>query len=219
MAVSTAALVSLTDTKTFLGVSGTTSDARIESLIDAWSDRIERLCSRQFVARAYTTRVSGSGTENLLLPQRPVSAIGSVTMIYGAGTQEITTAIQSTEYRADLERGILYRLGGAYWNWNDDAVSVWSAGFKNYQVVYTAGYASSSIPADLQLIAKECIAGSYFASGGVNPNVKSESLGDYSYAVGDGTTGVPESVANDPIAGHIMSRLARWAEPAIGSDL
>lgn len=220
MAVSTAALVSLTDTKTYLGIANTTSDARLELLIDSVSDRIERLCGRQFVARAYTTRVSGAGTDWLILPNRPVNSITSIAYVTGAGSDESTTLIESTDYRFEAETGIVSRcVGGILWDTSEDRGDdgrAFAEGFKNYEVVYSAGYASTSIPADLKLIALEMVASGYYTSGGVDPTKQSESLGDYSYTRADGSRAAEAGTAGDPIAGHILSRLARWSNPPIG---
>ena len=71
-----------------------------------------------------------------------------------------------SDYNTDHEDGILYRPGG------------WFEGFENIYLNYTAGYAT--IPADLEQV---CIKGvaSAFGQRSINPNLKSEKIGDYSY--------------------------------------
>lgn len=78
MAVDTYALCSLANFKTYAGIDGTDDDSRIELLIDAASDRIEKYCNRQFLTRTYTETYDGTGHTRLRLYQAPVTVVTRV---------------------------------------------------------------------------------------------------------------------------------------------
>ena len=77
-----------------------------------------------------------------------------------------TPYLQLNDYNIDHETGVLYRPGG------------WNEGFNNIYIDYTAGY--EIVPYDLEQVAIRAVVEA-FNSKNINPNLKSEKIGDYSY--------------------------------------
>jgi len=73
MALLDYALTTLARVKTFLGISGTSNDELLTSLINSCTDFIENYCDRRFKQKAYTNELyNGNGTNKLLLKNYPV---------------------------------------------------------------------------------------------------------------------------------------------------
>lgn len=79
------------------------------------------------------------------------------------------------DWQLDEPEGIIYFSGG------------FPKGFNNIYVDYNGGF--ETIPADLEQIAIS-IVGDIFNSRDINKNLKSEKIGDYSYTLGGGTSGM-----------------------------
>lgn len=79
-----------------------------------------------------------------------------------------------------------------YYITGDDDFQGSPLGYRNLMVNYTAGYAT--IPGDIQKLINDIVALSY-ASSLVNPALKSEKLGDWSYTLADVVGGISSSFA------------------------
>jgi hypothetical protein len=75
MALADNALVSLADTKTYLGVSGSSDDSLLERLINSQSTRIEAYCDRKFRKGTYRESYNGNRQLRLRLRNFPVKKI------------------------------------------------------------------------------------------------------------------------------------------------
>ncbi len=134
MSVNTYAFTTASRLKSFLGISVTTYDTLLETLINAVSDFIENEINRRLKQTAYTgTKIDGSGTHELVLPQWPVSSTATFTLYERTGGSnygsDVWQEVDSSKYRVDYDAGIIR------------ANFTFLQGFQNYKVDYTAGYA------------------------------------------------------------------------------
>lgn len=75
MAIATNSLVTLVSLKAYLGVTTTTDDALMESLIDRASDFIQRYCARNFVSQRYYEWHDTYGADRVALKHNPVENV------------------------------------------------------------------------------------------------------------------------------------------------
>lgn len=78
VALSAYALTSLVSLKRYMRITSSAEDTLLTELINAVSDKVERLTNRQFVARNYRERVSGNKNDVLVLKYRPVIYVDRV---------------------------------------------------------------------------------------------------------------------------------------------
>jgi hypothetical protein len=137
------ALTTVADVKESLGISSgdTSKDNLIKRKINAATDYIEKYCQRRFALTTYTDiEYDASGTNTLVLRQRPVTEFVSLSRNNTSQNTDSWEVSDSEEYFVDLSAGVLelnYRASG---------------GWDQYRVTYTAGY--STIPSDL---AEACV--------------------------------------------------------------
>lgn len=101
MAVSAYALTSLSALKTYLNVSTTTDDTLMEALVDRASDKVETYCGRKFITRAYREWRDGYGKPQIVLRQRPVTAVRRVA--YGSQPAMTIVASVAADIRNTVE--------------------------------------------------------------------------------------------------------------------
>lgn len=136
----TLALVSLTDAKTFMQISGSSEDTIVGDLVNMASAAINKYCGRVLLSKAFEEYLDGDGSTQLILPKFPVTTLTSVNddplRVWGAGT-----AKSSSDMILDGDSGIitLFNNGGEF-----------TKGVRNIKVVYTAGYAVGSMPWDIR---------------------------------------------------------------------
>jgi len=188
-------LTSASEYKTYAGISGSTYDSRLATLVSAAEAFVARYCGRTFESATYTHTFDGSGNDTLQLRAWPVTSITSVTEIYIDGTTE---AYDSDTYRFDSASGVLSRVftGKGRWlgvpaseftRWGSTEYQrfgsgyVFPQGYQNIRVVYVGGYAT--IPDDLKLLVWK-IVDVWFKGSGQDHSMQSESIGDYSYTKG-----------------------------------
>jgi uncharacterized phiE125 gp8 family phage protein len=129
------ALATLAQLKEFIGNSAdNTDDALLTRLLDASADMIERSCNRTFGATIYTETRDGNGNDFMVFSNRPVTAVGSIT-IDGRTIPQSTSATTAGWVLASSWR---VALRGQY---------LFAEGVQNVTLTYTAGYAT--IPPDL----------------------------------------------------------------------
>lgn len=75
MAIATNSLVTLVSFKAYLGVTTTTDDALMESLVDRASDFIQRYCARYFVSQRYYEWHDTYGADRVALKNNPVGNV------------------------------------------------------------------------------------------------------------------------------------------------
>ncbi len=109
-------------------------------------------------------------------------------------------SFDASEYRVDADTGIIaFATNVDSWS----GTPRMAVGTYNYLVSYRAGY--ETIPDDLNQLAREFAAEIFYAAS-KDPNVSSESLGDYSYTLADQTA----------FTFGQQARLARWMEIPMG---
>jgi hypothetical protein len=192
------AIASVTEFKTHLGLSGTASDSLYQTYLNQAAAIITRKTGLVFDSASATEFYQGTGTNQLVLRRRPVTAVASVYVDdsayfgFASGAFGSSTLLTSGEdFALDItadsfsRSGILYRIG-----------SVWPAlrirngseliggevpGLGNIKVTYTAGY--SSTPDDLKLAGILLARVIMLSSSNGGQMVASESLEYYSYSL------------------------------------
>ena len=101
MALADNALVSLADAKTYLGISGSDDDSRLEQLINASSTAIESFCDRAFREQSYRESYNGLGQHTLRLRHYPVTQITRVA--YGSKLGFTVTSSVASDLRVTVE--------------------------------------------------------------------------------------------------------------------
>ena len=183
MALVSWALTTLVKVKALMGITVTTYDTLLESLINQASAFLEQSTSRKLAARAYSyalavdkfdTWYDGDASKKLLLRQWPLNSVTSPILISGAEIEvaEDTDYYGSTGFISYNLRGELYYSNG------------FDAGKLNVRVSYNAGYADDSPGRiELELLCNELVALVYEQKDKLS--FKSEKIGNYSYSLRD----------------------------------
>jgi hypothetical protein len=174
-------LATLNDTKTFLGITGSSQDSAITMLLQQATAYIEMKCGRTFASTVYTNeKYDGTGTRELKLNQYPIVTFTKLEKNNATDNSDDWDEIDSEDYWVDLTTGII-SLTTDFLDWDDDedeglTEQIFLLGKNKYRATYTAGY--GAIPSDLQYA---CMT---FVGEALNKRksmgIKSESLGDHS---------------------------------------
>jgi len=178
------AIVTLSDYKTWAGISTSTDDTRLQVLIDSAHAAARRYCGRDlsngFEAATRTQDYTVNAYE-LQLEEFPLTSITSITPIGLDNT--LGNVLDSTEYYVDLDTGIVrmngsenrrifidtYHNTGVVSNWD------WRPNFQRVRVVYATG----APPADIKTALFRMVDGLY-ASIRKDMGLASQSLGSWS---------------------------------------
>lgn len=178
------AVVTLSDYKTWAGISSDTDNTRLQVLIDSAHAAARRYCGRDlsngFEAATRTQDYTVNAYE-LQLEEFPLTSITSITPIGLDNT--LGNALDSTEYYVDLDTGIVrmngsenrrifidtYHNTGVVSNWD------WRPNFQRVRVVYVTG----APPADIKTALFRMVDGLY-ASIRKDMGLASQSLGSWS---------------------------------------
>lgn len=131
--------ITIAQVKDLRGITVTTSDALLTTLVARVSQAVRNYCKRDFEAQTYTEYQDGKGTDEILVNQFPINSITSLTHVDENDTVVYTWT--STDYARETWGLIRLRDG------------IFKSGIKNIKIVYNAGY--TTIPVDLQ---QACIA-------------------------------------------------------------
>lgn len=179
-------LVQLSDLKEALGVTSVTDDNFLYLCIDRAQAAIQSRCNRIFASATYTEDFDGTGTAKYATIHAPITSITSLnSLARGSDGTETATALSASEYRYDGPSGVVSLLGddGWYGFQPEDGPRTFvvesprfTPGFRNYRIVYTAGYTAGTVPHDLQ---QACIdyAKHLYLNRTANPGMLSESIG------------------------------------------
>jgi len=185
-----AVLASLVNYKATRGITDATNDTAFTHFLGVASAIVRRFCgvnpTNGFESTARTEKCDGTGSGTILLIERPVTVLTSVSSLTPSGT---ASAIDLDAVRIDLDAGILYLADsrtqsiGSFGSFGSVGYGVetqpnWGSEPQSWQVVYTAGY--STIPLDLQEVVMQ-MADSLYANVGSNRAMLSESTGAQSY--------------------------------------
>lgn len=139
-------------------------DTSLSLGISVVSELFQKHCNRLFLSQSYTTAMDGDGSQTLILPQYPVTALTLVTLIASDGTE---TPYDNTYFR--------FKTNGIV-RWAPATAYMFPYGFQNISVQYTAGFAT--IPAPVEEAMCTMIA-HLLDMQTVDTHLKSERLGEY----------------------------------------
>lgn len=136
----TSELTSLSDLKAYLGITDNDSDTELQTLIDSISDFIQNETDQQIVETKYREKIDGEYTESIVLSQRPIISVESLTIDEEA----------ETDYLIYKDSAVIKRKDNGFniWDYYNDEANYFPQGRQNIVVEYTAGY--STVPYDLQ---------------------------------------------------------------------
>ena len=123
--------------KTYLGLTISTDDAEIATLITAYSAGMRTFMNRDITSNSYDIRRSGQSTLSMLMPQYPITAV-ALLEINGQAIPAQPAWGQPGYYFDDIQIAL--------------ECYCFHRGISNVHIQYTAGYAT--VPADL---AQACI--------------------------------------------------------------
>lgn len=193
-------------------------DAQIASLLPLADAVMRRYTKRELTEAEYTEFHSGSGRSTLVLRNRPVLTPEAVTDVrvdlggyFGQAPNAFPpSSIQTRgrDWALKLDQsgvgtsGLLVRLSTPFSTygrgtlWGGFAGSIWQMGVGNIRVTYTAGYPANAIPDDLVLAGANLVSlmmrvGRVGVGSGT---LTSESVGAYSYSLGNPTPGEPPEI-------------------------
>lgn len=157
-----AAYASVDELSDWLGE--TVSGSRPTLLLETATDAVKAIIGHDITEGTETATLDGTGTEALVLPKHPVTAISQVDV---DGT---TLAADAYKF---IEAGVVYRTSG-----------IWAVGRQNIDVTYTHGFAT--IPGDVKAIVLETASRAWRSGAGVSQ----ESVGSYSVTYSRESAGV-----------------------------
>lgn len=142
--------------KSYRGITVPTWDTQLGVLLTNGQAQMERFCDRAFDSATVTEYYDG-GAELVLLRRLPVASITSITITTPLGDSRVLT---TDEYTANNDTGEvrLYQpiLGFDFSEWGGlqrqryGIYPRFPKGRQNITVVYTGGYTSQTMPADLK---------------------------------------------------------------------
>ena len=172
MALLTYAFVTLAEVKTQLGISDSSEDDKLEFLVNAATDLIEKYCGRRFIQAQYTDEIyDGENTNRLFVKNYPIDTAVAPTV----KVDDEAVTVEAVNY----PKGIIEIESFA----NDD--------LSNIKITYKGGYLLADIPFDLKQAAILMVARARNVS--KNSGIASESVGDYSVTY----SGVREAMTKD----------------------
>lgn len=174
----------------------------IEKIIDRVQAQVERWCGRVLEGATFTEKHDGDGSEILLVRNPPIRTLTSIAITDGNGTTTYTTS--SSPALDDLfrwtgstdERGEIRWIDAVHGRFVSDGFGAilvpqfgvsphFPEGFQNITVVYDGGWATT--PDDLVGVMADLVADCIQQLGpnryGRDPDILSESLGQFSYSL------------------------------------
>jgi len=139
------AMVSLTEVKEWLNLTGTNDDDFLQRQINDWSDTIETRLGRIIKSDDYEDEIHDGGKLAILPKNLPVTAIDSITID--------DSELDSDEYELDKE-GCKIRMKSGL---------PFEGGTGEILLSYTGGFAS--VPGDIKRAVRQLVALEYYLSG------------------------------------------------------
>lgn len=152
-----------------------TGTTLLTNLLKASSGFVEQYCNRKFESATYTEMHDGKGVTWLYVRNTPVTTLTSVTIQDSSG---VSTVVPSGDLILNSEMGRVhfgFNITGSYY--------FFPKAKSNTTVVYTAGYASDSIPDDLQEAVIQVTKNLLSTTSVDDVSVKSQKMGTYSYTL------------------------------------
>lgn len=192
------AIITTAEFKTYRGITASTWDTLIGVLIGAAQAQAERWCGVSFDSNTYTQKYNGDGSDAIVLR---VPYLTSITYIRIVAPDATYDEIDSDTYTFDADAAIIKYQPAYVARFTRDAWGEFEApgfgvspcfprGFQNIEVKFVGGY--SSMPSDLKMAMYQYIDELYArtsaSSTGSSPTTfQSETLGDYSYTLPNGS--------------------------------
>lgn len=175
------ALTTVADVKESLGISSSdsTKDNLIIRKINQATEMIEKYTGRRFKADDYTEYLDATNTDELVLSQRPINSIASISRRDSVDNENSFDAYDSEDYfftagSVDSRAGVI------------EGVFNFTGGRDRIKVVYNAGY--TTIPSDIAEAAAT-LAAFLVGNGTSGTNVKSKTEGQRSITYFDSSQG------------------------------
>ena len=180
------ALITVSDLKTYLGITGTTEDAYLALVVAGLDTSVKKWLKRNIEQlTSQTEYYDGHGFQKLFLKHRPVTAITSVKIDAGGRYGQVSDPVPFGALSL-LTQGVDWVIQSLAAEESNQSClikinSVWPEGFGNIQVVCTHGYAT--VPDDIKLACFMLAVGMRQARTTGGFPLASETLGDYSYSL------------------------------------
>lgn len=191
-------IITTAEYKTFAGITGTASDARLNVIIPALQAQLERLTGRKFDSDEFTEYYDGQWASSIQLRSMPIDEIASVSFVDIDRT--VLYVVPAIEYTFDVDTGTLswrvldsasiptgcdgWGSSSTYGNGEGyligDSPQFSNSVYRGVKVVYTAGYEDADMPLDLKLLMFDLV-GTALATVNADWSMKSETLGHYRY--------------------------------------
>lgn len=200
-------LATVAGVKSQLGITVTTFDTAIGTILNAAETMIADWCDRRdnsagmvgtesrWISASHTEQFTGALQPCLGLRFWPVTAIASVSVV-GSGSTSV--ALQSTSYRIDKDQRTVRLLGTPQAAWETGMVAMayptlpptssgWYAqidtanAYPYTEVVYTGGFGAGTVPLSLQQAAIE-LASRMYQRASRDILLTGETLGNYSWS-------------------------------------
>lgn len=153
--------------KLALALSTDGDDQRIDALLASETAEVQSYCGTLFFSASYTHDMDGSGTDQMILRERPVASVTSLYVSLDAPrVYDATTLVASSLYVLDQQAPIIKRIDGGFF----------PEGPRTVRAIYAAGYAT--IPSDLERAVIECISVKLAKGKSSGYHVLSENRGD-----------------------------------------
>lgn len=173
-------LTTVSATKDYLGITDSTSDSVLSSLLDYADKIIKNYLNRSIEYSTQVVRLRPDGDECTFFLDYPMVTASGVTVTHSSTSLgSVTTYSEGTDYALDSDLGIIE------FNQELDASL-----YDYYNVSYTSGY--GTVPKDLEFACIRIVSGMFKSGGGGNSEgigsgkeVTSERLGDYSVTYED----------------------------------
>jgi len=146
-----AQIIDVTTAKEFLRITHNAQDNVLSILVAAASEWLEHETGMLFCGSSHqtVTEDADGGGHNLWMGHAPIRSVVSIT------DQNTSTAETVADCRVAANR--ISRV-------DDDR---WPSGSMRYRVIYTTGYKTSEIPADLKLLALQVVSRAFTQRGGL----------------------------------------------------
>jgi len=169
MAVVAHAHTTLSNVKSFLGITGTSNDALLEKLIDNITEWVEgQLSGRRIKKTTYTNELHDGGEHDIFLFNWPIIQPPTLIAEFRSGPLDNPTfqAFQTNAFFVYEKAGFVHFLGrtpGRHFHGGFGGIGAGSvgtpslgAGHQNLRFTFDAGF--TKIPDDLELLAKQLVA-------------------------------------------------------------
>lgn len=189
-------LTTLANAQAWVGDSTSASDPVIVRLITAVSTQIQAWLGYQVASQSYTRTFDGRGGHTQMLPDRPVSAVASVTVDNIA----IQAAPDAVSFGFVFD-GSSVSLRGYHFH----------RGVQNVAIAYTAGYAT--VPFDIEQACLDWL-NMAFAGRDRDPSISSRKAGDTAEVYGGGIVRLGHAVVPMPASVFAALQPYRRVTPA-----